>query len=293
MLMFLSACSTNSGLILRSAYNNIDIIIESRINSYADFTSQQRQWIERSVEDYHYWHRTHQLPQIEQLISTSINLLNEQQSLPKAVLDNYLDQARYLYQDAYLASPLFNAAPILATVSDEQVVQIATKMQENHEEFLKRRQEQNTNTTKIERFERFMNFFDIQLNSTQRQLVIQKMDLLIDNHQTNQKIVRQWQKQFIRLLEQRHEENFESLLEAHLKAFLIIFETKETREIREKNRQIVLETTQLVLNSFTPEQRTSLKNRLQQLQQDINRLITQDVTTDKKTSANNIFHIHS
>lgn len=273
-LFLLQACSSNSGLLFRGAYNNLDVILSSKFNSYADFSAEQKQWITLSVQDFHQWHRDNQLPEIETLLSSAIFLANENKGFPKEVIEQYVTQTRSLYEQAYLASPLFDAAPLLATVSQGQVNQIKTKMAQNTQEYKEETQEAHSSTSRIERVDRFLDFFDVTLSKTQRQYVIAQLEKYQDTRVENEQILENWQDEFIALLDKREQADFEIALENHFKQFLLIFDREDLKASRQHNRTLLIETAHEVLNTFSDNQRSDLTQRLQSLQSDINQLMT-------------------
>ena len=61
-LMLIVALVTTSCSSTRLAYNFVDVYLQWKIEGYVSLTSEQKKQTKRGLDEFHQWHRTHELP---------------------------------------------------------------------------------------------------------------------------------------------------------------------------------------------------------------------------------------
>lgn len=127
VLMLLSACSST-----RTAYRYADWGVSWWVDDYVTLTAEQEQRLARDFDNLRQWHCTAELPRYRQWLT----------ELARDTRAGDLDRARVSYHQQrlfeFLPGLLEQAAPtaanLLASLSDEQVAELARNMARNHQE---------------------------------------------------------------------------------------------------------------------------------------------------------------
>lgn len=111
-LFFLAACSN------QFAYNTLPFWIDYYVSDYVDMNRQQQAQFDRDLEAFHSWHRTNELPQIQQLLTQLRS--DMAQPLTYGQIGEYHQRVneRMLASLSGLTPAMTN---LIASLSDEQV----------------------------------------------------------------------------------------------------------------------------------------------------------------------------
>ncbi len=114
-------------------YNNFDVYLRYKINSYATFTEDQKIIIRREVKDYMAWHRQHALPEYIIFLEDLLRLVQQAQPPEKADAERLRVRASALYiMSVQPAIP--PAAKFLSGLNEPQIAQLKIAFaQENKE----------------------------------------------------------------------------------------------------------------------------------------------------------------
>lgn len=131
MMLFLAACSST-----RTAYRYADWGISWWVEDYVTLTAEQEQQLAQDLDTLRRWHCTAELPRYRQWLD----------ELVKDTRSGDLDPARVSYHQQrlfdFLPGLLEQAAPtatnLLASLSDQQVAELARNMARNHREMEKK-----------------------------------------------------------------------------------------------------------------------------------------------------------
>jgi hypothetical protein len=129
MLMLLGACSA-----VRLTYNNADTLARFRVSDYVDFTPAQAEQFKARFSSLHRWHRTQELPAYTQLLRTVGDRIAKGVSAADVAwtIDN--SRSRYRKMTAKAAA---DAAPLLVTLTPEQLQQMEKRFAENNRRYVK------------------------------------------------------------------------------------------------------------------------------------------------------------
>lgn len=128
-LALLGACSA-----VRLTYNNADVLARFRASDYVDFTPAQAEQFKARFAALHQWHRTQELPAYVQLLRTTGDRIVKGISNEDVAwaVDNV--RTRYRKMTAKAAS---DAAPMLVTLTADQLQQMEKKFAENNQKYAK------------------------------------------------------------------------------------------------------------------------------------------------------------
>ena len=126
-LVTLAACST-----LKLTYNNADMLVRYRVSDYVDFTPAQSEQFKTRFTALHRWHRSQELPAYVDLmrqVGNRIALGLSGEDVAWAI-----SNARNRYRKL-TARAAADAAPIVASLTSEQLQQIEKKFSDNNRRF--------------------------------------------------------------------------------------------------------------------------------------------------------------
>ncbi len=214
----ISACSTN-GWLISGVYNRVDNLLVDGFTEYADFNEQQLGWIEAMAVSYHDWHRTSQLPRYAQFMREVEVELGGGGMLSRAQTDSWITTALEFSMAVEDCNPLNNAFPLLVSLSDEQVVQVAAELERTYQDHISELESHDPQQRLERRFKRISKWLDrvgLRLNAQQRSL----LRATLARHRSFQRdgldLWRAWNGEFIGLLEQRRAADFQPLMRRQL-----------------------------------------------------------------------------
>lgn len=129
MLLMLGACSA-----VRLTYNNADVLARFRATDYVTFTPVQADQFKARFAALHQWHRAQELPGYVQLLRGAGDRIGKGLSAEDAAWA--IDNARSRYRKVAARAAL-EAAPILITLTADQLQQAEKKMAANNRKYEK------------------------------------------------------------------------------------------------------------------------------------------------------------
>ena len=127
LLVLISGCS------LRVTYSFLDWWLLWQVEDYVTLDSGQQQQLETALQQFHQWHRQHELPRYAALTEQTAQILAAPR-ISAAQLQQIEDQAAVLWQ-ASVDSLLPAGGRVLASLSDEQVSELAESLTLARSEF--------------------------------------------------------------------------------------------------------------------------------------------------------------
>jgi hypothetical protein len=126
-LVTLAACSA-----LKLTYNNADVLARYRVSDYVEFTPAQSEQFKLRFATLHRWHRSQELPAYIELARQAGNKIALGLTAEDVTWAISNARSRYRKMTARLAA---DAAPIVASLTQEQLQQIEKKFSENNRRF--------------------------------------------------------------------------------------------------------------------------------------------------------------
>lgn len=127
LLMVIGGCS------LRVTYGFLDWWLLWQVEDYVTLDSGQQQQLEQALQQFHRWHRQHELPRYAALADQAAQTLAAS-TISSAQLQQIEDEAAMLWQ-ASVDQLLPAGARLLASLSDEQVGELADSLARARAEF--------------------------------------------------------------------------------------------------------------------------------------------------------------
>ncbi len=150
-LLAVTACST-----VRFAYNNIDVVIRFMASDYVEFDTAQYEQFKTRLDALHQWHRTRELPAYVALLQTAGG------KVAKGVVADDVAWAIGALRSRYrllAARAAEDAAPLLAQLSDAQIVELEKNFAEKNRKFSKERLEGDQKKLRQKRADQLLDYF--------------------------------------------------------------------------------------------------------------------------------------
>ena len=259
IVVVMASCAPND-LSIRLAYSRLDNVLYERLSSYADFDEDQLAWIEAESREYQLWHRQTELPEYADFFARVATMVESGELLTTNDVDVLLVELESFSSRGYRHSPFANSTAFLKQISDQQVLDIARYFENKNTEWLQHLQKHDNalgNDERIDRLQSTLDRIDLSLNLEQRQILDSGFDQYIGRREDRITAWKNWQRQFLAILEDRSSENFSVLMPAHLDAYRRQMKVQYP-ERSEKNRQIAVQTVTDLLNSLDKTQRFRL-----------------------------------
>ena len=125
LLIFVSGCS------VKMMYNNADRLARWSASDYIDMDKPQREYFDREIESFMYWHRTTQLPEYAQTLTTLEAVTADGTDVEE--LQSLFD-SMFGWWDAIEDRILPTTTEILLSLTDEQVARLPEKLSKDNEE---------------------------------------------------------------------------------------------------------------------------------------------------------------
>ena len=211
----ITAC-TNSGWLLSNIYDRMDNILARETKEYADFTPEQVREINLLADQYHLWHRTHQLPAYAKVLREVHAKLAAGEPVVLADVEDWAARLEFLVREMGTCHPLNSAITFLQNLSDEQVEQILAHGIKEHEEFLEDHIDMPVDEYIAKRFKttkKWFGRFGLSLNK-QHQGHLRATIVVEETLDPN--LLMTWHLAFVELLRQREAADFASKMSSHL-----------------------------------------------------------------------------
>lgn len=209
-IILLTSCGFSNTLI-KSAYNELDTDIANNFKEYVDLTEQQEQQVDVISRDMLKWHRTNELPKTRDLLDKAINTLEKN----KPVSDTLLAQLIQTIQkpisfEGYKrgAEQLGELGKTLSDTQVQEIIEAIIREQRGLEKDMLDLPFDDTNIEITKYIQNMFRHFGIKLNKQQKQSIGSKLLSRIDNNPDVFQAIKQWDAEFIQLLEQRSKKGF-------------------------------------------------------------------------------------
>ncbi|MFE8071080.1 DUF6279 family lipoprotein [Marinobacteraceae bacterium S3BR75-40.1] len=267
----LAACSTT-----RLAYNNLDWLIPWYVDDYFDLRDSQSRYLDREVADLLRWHCSSELPRYVAWIGR-VEAMMAASEVSDAAIQARFDELRGAIDRARLRiAP--TAVALLGTLDSSQYRQLQTALQEGNRERAEEYLADGPRTqirARAERLQERLEEWLGALTEAQEKRLLQWADAIqglteawLDNR-------KRWQQQLLQTLRNRNSERFGPRMGELFRNPEISW-TPEYRRIRQHAEHEALTLTRDLFATATPEQRDTLRQRLNVLQNDFQALTCQD-----------------
>ena len=255
------ACSTTS-IGLRLLYSRFDNTLNDRILSYAEFDSAQESTIRQAVDSYVDWHRRNELPRYADFADELDRKLQSGLYTEEDLLAG-IRQLRELADHGFMNSPVINTPDFLRDLSDEQVEQVRLAFERREERFRERQQEriEKGPDAVVEGIVRNIGRIGINLSNEQREIVARGLERYVWQPEKRRRQWRQWEQEFLDILEDRDSPGFMMRVKRHLAAYHTV-PRRADPEADSWNQRNSARTLYELLRSLDPVQKRVLIKRL-------------------------------
>jgi Family of unknown function (DUF6279) len=134
-ILFLAACALLGACsATRMAYDNADTALRFISSSYLDLDSEQTEDLRVRIVKFHEWHRANELPAYAALMRSASE--RTARGITEGDIAWGLDNVRAHFR-TFMAKASEDAAPVLVTLSPEQIAALERKFAESNEKFSK------------------------------------------------------------------------------------------------------------------------------------------------------------
>lgn len=292
MLCTVCVACTNSKLVLRPLYNSIDNRLEERFLDYADFDPGQIQRIQDLSDHFHVWHRQTQLSIYSELLDDIVERLKEPKRVELADVQRWSSAIRSFTADAGRCNPVYASADVIASLSDDQIVQIREKRaarfldddedsdaEEDSEQFLA-----DSMKDRVKRVKRYLGLIGINLTTAQVADLSETMRSTIRPETSFREMIEALDVEFYALLERREEAGFEAMFVTYLdrRRQSLADRRKDTRPY---NRRVWEDYALRTIHSLNAEQRPVATQYLKGLASTISALAKDEPSFQKLSAA--------
>lgn len=261
LLLFLSGC-TNSPTVLKVLYGQFDNFMASKLLDYADFTDEQKQEILRAVDQTVEWHRYQALPTyVNMLAEAQARLIDQQPS--QADIDWLFQNTIILGREFEKRSPLLSIRSTLSGLSDQQVMQIQRKINDEFADELDE-MEKNLKNDPAEisskNLAKFFKRMGLKLSKQQIEKAKPYFAQRRVSEQDRMPVWRQWTDELIQILERRQQPTFFTEFESHYTSRLNLIErtfTEDWRHDQKLSKAMLLD----LFTSLSDKQKQSMRKR--------------------------------
>ncbi|UHQ56416.1 DUF6279 family lipoprotein [Microbulbifer sp. YPW16] len=267
-LLLLASCSS-----IQFAYNQLDRWMRWQIDDYVDFNDRQELMLRQSLDQFHIWHRRTQLPRyadsLEELAARVDSRDFGPEDLPavEAQLEEFWETSSAQLYDLLL--------PLSATLTRDQVRELAQEMREKREESLEKWQkspekiEQKRRKRIRKQSERWLG----SLNDEQEQLISAWVHQVAYNPLLRDQQRQKWQAAFLDLLWRRpegYQEKLRDLIDNPQQLW-----SAEYRQLQEERQRRARQLGEKIFATITDRQRNHLTRTLREYARDFRTLSAQ------------------
>ena len=256
-------CAQNN-LTVRLAYSRLDNTIYKRLNEYAEFNPQQKEWIKRAAQDFQVQHRKTELPRYAEYLDNLVSRLSETQTFSYVEVENVFRQLQLFSRSSYELSPFYNSVEFLQTLEDNQVTQVGASFDKRNREQLERIAEQAVDgsiESRVERTAKTLSRAGLDLNTRQKKILAEGFGNYVGKREDRVEAWQDWQQNFLRLLSARNESAFSEEMKNHLMQYQKQMELKFPARTKQ-NQATAIKTAQKILNSLEDDQTKALVRQL-------------------------------
>ena len=253
-------------------YNRADWFIERAVSDYVDLSADQQARVDDIIQGWVAWHRRDELPRYHRVLETLRQQLDGDFSAQH--YDALIRESEVIWgrtRERVLA----DAIPVLASLSDKQVVQVLARLDEKQREYYKKyvampdkERIRQRNESVVDQLDRWLGL----ATADQKRQVAEWAGRAADSYPIWYRMRERRQHAFADLLERRHDSDFASGLTRLLaedERFINDWEQRQLAQNRRVTRALMLSVEQ----SLTPKQREHLLAELREISEDIRNLM--------------------
>jgi hypothetical protein len=266
-----------SGCSVKLAYNNLDRLARWSVSDYLTLDPRQRAYFDAAVAEVWVWHRSDHLPRYADFLE-ALGPGLEDGSSESAMVDLVNVVLGWAEEIEARAVPV--AAELLASLSDQQVADLAVNLEARNIEIAEPEQDVPLAEAQVlwqeEISDRFENFSG-RLNSLQQAYLAQQAERYQPERVLWAEYRRRWQQDLLALL--RHRQDVAGFQRGfgELAANRELYYGPELEAVFANNEALVREASVWLLNSLTDAQKARFRDRLDGLALDL-----RDLATDRR-----------
>jgi hypothetical protein len=268
--MLLASCSA-----VQLSYNNADLWVRWKADSYFDLRPPQEAELRVRVARFHDWHRTHELPQYAELMRSAAKRLED--GLSDQDIAWAVENVRARYR-ALVVQAIADSAPLVVTLSSEQLAHLRSRFAEDNRKFSKQflsDSEEKRVEAREKRLEEWLSDWIGDLTREQEQRVAAMVSVTPDRAATRLAERIRDQREFVEIL--KSEPNPETLV-PRLTDLMENWEARRSREQVNEDKLVETQFYRMLLDldrSLTPAQRAHAVRRFQRYAADFAELAAQ------------------
>jgi len=278
----LSAC-TNSAFVIRHGYNNIDDQIISHLHGLATFNKTQKQAISDTVNRFHRWHRTTQLPDYAVFILTVSEALTSENGIESTEVHGWVDQIGQYVKTVQTCMPLIEFEPVLRTLSQKQQLDIEKNLGKKHQHAKNKRKKHEPSDMAKKRYSSVKNWLSrvgIDLAPVQKQLIKYRIALTINPQPPYHTLRDQWNIRFIDIFQMALKANDFTLLWQHVDKLWSLQRTHNPEAVA-ANADNFKQAASEFVESMSADQRRAVSRWLAKLSRSISTIVENDDPIEK------------
>lgn len=262
-VILIASCLLLSSCSLRWSYNLLDWLVAWEVGEYVSLNRQQKNQLDKSVDSFHQWHRTTQLPLYADFLQQLENQLLDEEADSTALMHSF-DRASELWQDSLIEFTAF--APILfRELSEEQIQELIDNTEKETNKAVEKymgREEREARYKQHKHMSKRLNKWIGKLTPEQLKLLDQWSLDVTTNHKLMVKSRQQWQQHFDQTLKNgRADEEFEQQVQT-----LLVYPNKlwseEYRASVKFNQQLTMQLFADISHQLNDKQKRKLRKKL-------------------------------
>lgn len=263
IVILIASCLLISSCSLRWSYNLLDWLVAWEVSEYVSLDRQQKKQLDKSVDNFHHWHRTTQLPLYAEFLQQLESQLLDEETDSAALMHSF-DRASELWQDSLVEFTAF--APILfRELNEEQIQELIHNTEKETNKAVEKymgREESEARYKQHKHMRKRLNKWLGKLTPEQLKLLDQWSLDVTTNHKLMVKSRQQWQQNFDHTLQNgRNSKEFEQQVQT-----LLVYPNKlwsdEYRESVKHNQQLTMQLFADISHQLNGEQKRKLRKKL-------------------------------
>lgn len=265
-----------SGCSVQLAYNNLDRLARWSMSDYIDMTSDQRAYFDAAFEDLWVWHRGEHLPQYAAFLDSVAGRFADGTS--EAEMQQVVDQV-VAWAEEVQARALPATAEMLASLSDNQVAELAATLEERNREIAEPELDVSMDRIRqlwVEEFSERFSRFSGNLTTVQQAYLRGQAERYQPERVLWAEYRRRWQADLLALL--RFRQDVAGLQRGldDLTRHRELYYGPRLAAIDDNNVKLLRESSVWLVNSLTDRQQQRFGDRLGELAQDFRELAARD-----------------
>lgn len=262
-ILILVSCLLISSCSLRWSYNFLDWLVAWEVGEYVTLDRQQKKQLNKSIDDFHRWHRSTQLPLYADFLQRLESQLLDEETDSAALMHSF-DQASELWQDSLVEFTAF-APTLFRELSEPQIAELIRNTEKETNKAVEKymgREESEARRKQHKHMLKRLNKWLGQLTPKQMALLDQWSLEVTSNHKLMVQARQEWQQLFDQTLqENRQSDTFEKQVQTLL-VYPNTLWSDEYRQSVEHNQQLTMELFADISHQLTEQQKHSLRKKL-------------------------------